>query len=168
MSTAFVTGDKELDRMMIKLGKKIGDKAMSKAIGKAVRPIIQTAKANVRPYSTTVSKSVGVKRKKLRRVINVAIIGPRYGESVASTKTQINPITGEETTRTHKPWLTGHLIEGGTKAHDIHLPGRNLTIKHPGTTARPWMEPAFKEKSDASRAIYAKVLREEIAKHGNA
>ncbi len=59
MSTAFVTGDKELDRMMIKLGKKIGDKAMGKAMGKAVRPIIQTAKANVRPYSTTVSKSVG-------------------------------------------------------------------------------------------------------------
>ena len=162
MSTLF-TGDKELRKVMRKAATNI-KKATSKGLSKAARPIIQKAKANVRPQSVTVAKSLGLKRKRYAAgAVQSAIIGPRVG-SYATTKQVTNPITGNKTTKKHEPWHTAHLIEGGTAPHTIHLKDRNLVIQHPGTKPKPFLEPAFESSKIESVKIYADTYRVELAK----
>ncbi len=161
-----LTGHKELIKKLEGMEKKAARKATNKAMGKAVRPVITAAKANVRPVSNTVAKSVGVKRIRYNSgATQVAIVGARVGDNVKSTKEVINPFTGAKTQREHWPWNTAHLIEDGTAPHQIHIPWLKLTIQHPGTAPHPWLEPAFKDNESKAIAIHAQVLREEIEKY---
>jgi len=164
---ALVFGDKELIKQLEKLEEKAGKKILNKAVGKAVRPIIQTARAKVRPISKTVAKSLGIKRVRYNKgAVQVALVAIRTAANVASTKTVTNPITGATSTRKHIPYHTAHLIEGGTRPHQTHLPGRKVTVQHPGTPAQPFLKPALEQNRQKAMATYAQVVREEIRKHG--
>lgn len=164
-----LTGQKELIKKLANMEKKAARKAMNKAMGKAVRPVIRAAKSNVRPISTTVAKSVGVKRKRYQSgATQIAIVGARVADNLKSTKTVRNPFTGAVTEREHWPWNTAHLIEDGTAPHQIHIPWLKMTIQHPGTEAHPWLEPAFKNNEEKVIRIHTQILREEIETYARA
>ena len=69
----------------------------------------------------------------------------------------------------------GHLIEGGTKRHVITPKKakvmvsrdgifRGRRVNHPGTTARPWLNPALNNKRRAATSKFAELVRAEILK----
>lgn len=165
---AAVTGHRELKRALEGLDKKMRTKMLNKAMSKAVRPVIQEARAKVRPISKTISKSLGIKRKRYQRgSVQVAVIGPRVKDNLISKKTVAHPLTGERVTRQHWPWNTTHLVELGTKAHVITLKKSGRKIQHPGTTAKPFLAPALEENQRKVVTIYGEVLGVEIEKYAN-
>jgi len=165
----FVFGDEELIKEFERLEKKTGKRILKKGMAKAVRPVIQTARAKVRPISKTVAKALGIKRKSYQRgAIEIAAVGVRTDAKVTGVKTVINPVTGKTSIRKHVPYHTAHLIEGGTAPHVTHLPGRKVQVQHPGSPAQPFMEPALEQNETKAISTYAQVVREELRKHGGA
>lgn len=162
MNGVTIRGEKELIKKLVSLENKTRRKFLRKANGKAIRPVVQSAKANVRRESSTVSKSIGVRHKSYKRgATQASIVGPRNVDSVVKERPHVNPFTGKVGVRKHDPRHTAHLIEGGTKPHTIKI-FKNLTVRHPGTSPRPFLEPAMKKNENKVVTLHAQVLRELI------
>ena len=157
----FITGDKELLRKLKTLDEKVERRALKKANAKAIRPVVRAAKAGVRPVSKTVAKGIGIRHKRYARTkTHVVVVGVRNQASVAVERQHTNPFTGETSMRKHDPRHTAHLIEGGTKPHTITI--GKFSVRHPGTTAKPFLEPALERNETQVVAVHRSVLRQEI------
>lgn len=157
-----VTGDRELIKKLNKLERRVQTRSIKRASSKAIRPVVQDAKAGARGESKAVAKGIGVRHKMYKKDNNlVSVVGVRNVASVATTRQQLNPFTGETETLPHDPRHIVHLIEGGTKPHMIQV-YKNLKVRHPGTKAKPFLEPAMTKNETRIAQIYRETLRSEI------
>lgn len=105
--------------------------AMRKAMRVALTPLNRAAKTNARRVSKGLSRSVGSKIQAYpARNVVVGMVGARRNYTDKNGK---------------KPAYLGHLFEFGTKAHSTL--GKRAAMNlfgddHPGTPAKPWLEPA--------------------------
>jgi HK97 gp10 family phage protein len=154
--------DKQLVAQMRRIRAAVVKKAVRKANTKAMRPVVQQAKASVRKESGTVSKAIGVRHKHYSRSgTMVSMVGIRNQDSVIKQRPTINPFSGMSAYRKHDPRKTAHLIERGTKPHQIVVFGR-LKISHPGTKPRPFLAPAMERNISSIIAVQRNILRAEI------
>lgn len=164
MSTR-VMGDHQLLMKLERLKKSAQNKIIRKGNSKAIRPVIQAAKAGVRKTSRTISKSIGVKHKFYKQNgVAVAIAGPRRAASTEAERPHVHFITGGWRYRKHVPANTAHLVERGTKPHQytIKIGKSKIAIRHPGTKAKPFMEPALERQKHLAVQIFHQVARQEI------
>lgn len=163
-----VQGERELQRTLQRLGWGASRKAIYKANSKAIRPVVQSAKSNVRRTSKTVAKGIGVRHKAYPRKGNVvSVVGVRNDTKLVQERPHINPFNDQWMYRKHDPRKTAHLIEGGTKAHQIVVFGR-LKINHPGTSPKPFLEPALERNQNKVIALHAQILRQELERAARA
>ena len=120
----------------------------------AQQVVLKAARSNLKSVGgSRFAKSVTVKVAVTNRVAN-AKIGAKKGTPLAKT---------------------GHLIEGGTKEHSI-VPKKSRVMvgrdgifygtkaAHPGTQARPWLNPAFEDNKTPAVAKFGTLIVEEINK----
>lgn len=158
-----IKGDKALMKALNELGPKTAARVSGMALRKAALPIVAMAKANVQSTSPTVAASIGLKaRSKYKGAFRMVRIGPLVDTAFSTVKRRVNPFTGEERNQIHNPWKTAHLIEGGTKAHQIRLPHLNITVNHPGAKARPFLQPALDDGSELAVTVYAREMDKAI------
>lgn len=139
-------------------------KAIQKANSKAIRPVVSSAKSNVRPISNTVAKGIGVRHKGYSQTGTViSVVGVRNDASLAVDRLIENPFSGQLSYRKHDPRHTAHLIEGGTKPHQIVIFGR-IHVNHPGTAPRPFLKPALTRNESKIIAIHGQILAQELEK----
>lgn len=153
-----VIGADDIAKAFGELDMKTRKRFMKAALNKAGANIAQEASGNVMSISPTIAKSVGVSMKSYRAGrFHVMKIGPTNDPAHWKTKKRWSPVAGEYIEVTHKPVFTAHLVEGGTKAHDIVIrKGRKkpLRMKHPGTKAQPWLGPAKEQGWNRAEQIY--------------
>lgn len=159
----YITGSDELIKKLSGMERKVQQKILKKANSKAIRPVIQAAKRGARPTSRTIAKSIGMRQSKYQGgQIHTVVAGVRNLASVASVRPQVHFVTGGWSYRRHDPRHTAHLVEKGTKAHTIVIPRFKMIVRHPGTKAKPFLEPAFKSNVSTMTRIHAEILGSEI------
>lgn len=164
MKKTMIRGDAELIRKLKILKWGAARKAIQKANSKAIRPAVSAAKSGVRKESNTVAKGIGVRHKSYPKSSSVvSVVGVRNDASLAIDRPHTNPFSGRESYRKHDPRHTAHLIEGGTKPHQIVIFGR-IHVNHPGTAPRPFLEPALTRNESKIIAIHGQILAQELEK----
>lgn len=150
-----ITGDKELVKALEALDRKARTRITRAALRKAGEPVVAKAALNVADVSETIADSIGTEAKSFNKgAFHVLKVGPVSDSGAWRTKRVANPFTGDKGARIHKPHKTAHLVEGGTKPHTIQL--GKLTIRHPGTEARPFLEPARRAMQAAVERVYVR------------
>lgn len=161
----YVTGDKDLLKKFANVQRRVQTKAIDKANSKAIRPVVTAAKRGARASSNTIAKGIGMRKKRYQKgAIQVAVAGVRNLASVASDRPKVHFVTGGWSYRRHDPRHTAHLVEKGTKPHAIVIPRFKMVVRHPGTKAKPFLEPAFVSNVSTMTRIHADVLGAEIVR----
>ena len=157
-----LSGGKELERQLARLGTKVEKKLKKQAVKAAAKPIVVSARGKGPRESGLLAESLGSFVKTYRSGTTVAIVGPRRKFRVR----QKVEITGASKGR--EPANYAHLVEGGTKPHFMPkavIGGVVLTaFQHPGTEAQPFMAPAFNQHKNRAFKIMADKLRKGIAR----
>lgn len=120
----------------------------------AQQVILKAARSNLKGVGgKRFARSLTVKTAVTNRVAN-AKIGAKKGTALAKV---------------------GHLIERGTRAHTVTLKKARVMVgkdgifygtraAHPGTRARPWLNPALEDNKSPVVAKFGELIVEEIAK----
>lgn len=142
-------GAEELKAVLKRLPPQVEQRVLSASLKYAAAPLVNDAKRKAGQVSRTIAGAITTQTKKVRGV-RMLRVGPSAGDRGAwKLKRVVNPFTGAISVRFHKPENTAHLVELGTKAHQIRLPHLKITVKHPGTKAHPYMGPAL----EGNRAV---------------
>lgn len=137
-----LTGFKELEQELDKLGASVAKRLGKAALRDGAKEIVLEAKRNLLAKTT---KRTG----NLEKSIGVVTGKGKYSANVLITTRTTGKFKGAH----------GHLIEFGTKPHDIKprkkrwLKLGNLflkLIKHPGSKALPFLGPALESKAEAT------------------
>jgi HK97 gp10 family phage protein len=152
-----VAGLDALKRRLEALPRAVRNRVVRKAVNAGSTIVLQAARRKVPVRSRVLKKSLGRKNKTLKTGY-VSIIGPRRGHR-----------TQTASGRPYDPVFTAHLVEGGTKPHQITIrqrKGKTLArpqvIRHPGSAAQPFMKPALDDNRAAVRNAIAAKMREGI------
>lgn len=150
---AELRGAAEMFRALYKLNDKMRAKVTSAAIRKGVRPIINDARSRVPRESGLLRKSIGyVVRTYRGGETTIGVIG---GTSNVSGNVEV---AGR--TMFRWPVKYAHLVEHGTRPHAQPRNRRYSRSGHPGSTAKPFLEPAFESKhSEALQAMADEISR---------
>ena len=163
MARQYVSGTRELIWKLSSLEGKVAKKILGKANSKAIRPVITAAKRGARQTSNTLAKGIGLRHARYKAgQIHTVVVGVRNLASVASIKPKTHFLTGGWSMRKHDPRHTAHLVERGTAPHMIPIPKLKVTVRHPGTKAKPFLEPALVENVNAVIRKHKDTLRSEI------
>lgn len=158
-----IEGLKDMEAALVALGKKAGGRAMRRALNNSTAPIKRAAKRNVN--SQRVKRSIKSK----------VFLGKGVKTSVASVQVGV---LGPHA-------YLGNFIEGGTRKHSLaagskldrgHVGPKGTTEKkrlsigdgvysnavHKGTSAKPFMRPAWDNNHQAAVKILGIRLRERI------
>ena len=132
-------GDKALIKALAALEGSVNRRVIKGATLKAMKPVVKSAKDNVRPHDRTgqLRKSIGTKQKKYPSGIMWTAVGPRKGFKIDTE--QFGPVN---------PVNYGHLLEFGNQQHD----------------GKPWLRPAFDSNKGRIQSIMTRELRVGIAK----
>lgn len=154
-----ISGLKELDAKLRDIAPKLQAKALRGAASAGVRVIRDDARQRVNSrakYGPLLpgEKRIGGLRDAIRFTTSVK---PATGLAIAKVFVSIK-----------RAWY-GRLVEGGTKAHIIkakkakalRLPSGiyALSVKHPGSTPKPFMQPAANTKAQAAVAAVTAKLK---------
>ena len=146
-----VQGAKEIEAMLDKLGIKAA-RSMKTALRKAARPIIKEARANAPKRSGELRRSLMSEVKSYRGAGgSYAKVGPRSSSPAAHY---------------------AHLVEMGTAPHSLapekraasDVKSRNENVIHPGSTAKPFLRPAFDTNIDQAQLIIRDTLSDMVRK----
>lgn len=144
-----IEGDRELIKALKEIPDKLARKTLRTVGTKAARPVAAEARKLVKPVSPTIAKSIAIKAKVYPKSGNLFVaIGPRRDSPKSPTG--------------HNPSKTAHLVDRGTKPHDISRGW--VRIKHPGARATPFLQPAEKKAQAEVERIFLKELSEGLTK----
>jgi HK97 gp10 family phage protein len=155
-----LVGEKELKNLLRLLPDKVNKKANKAAVTAMSTPVMRAVRAAVPQKTGLLKKSIGRKIKTYKAAA-VAVVGAR--RSVQAV------VTTPRGVKKSVPANYFHLVEGGTKPHDI--PGKNGQVfHHPGSPAHPTIRQAYQTtKAQATKAAgekYAEVVESEARKLG--
>ncbi|MBP2653350.1 MAG: hypothetical protein H6Q73_919 [Firmicutes bacterium] len=118
-------------------------KGADEAIGKINRFNVDVFKGVLKQIETT-SKDI---RNRERQAAPVRT--GKYKKSIKRTIKKVDLTATVGPTRRGKLHPIAHLLERGTKAHDIHPYGnKKVTVRHPGSREYPHIEPAWDAERD--------------------
>ena len=160
-------GGQKLEAALVKLASKTQTKLLKSATAWAAKPIVKAARANLSKSRDTglLRESLGVKKKFYKRSgTAIAIIGARstikgaFGKKGKFAKIK-SGLAGTSKAK-RLPANYAHLVEFGTAPHFIRAAHQGVlaflgvvtkVIYHPGSTAKPFLGPAF--RSNRRRAL---------------
>lgn len=126
------------------------------ALRKAQKPLRERTRALARKESGLLKKSIGTKEKTYKNSgVVMAIVGPRSGFK--------RWVTVRGLRKLRNPVRTAHLVEQGTRAHDIPIrrgPFAGTVVHHPGAHPYPFLEPAWASQ----KSLVETILKREIEK----
>lgn len=139
--TIHIQGSQQLIKAFAKMDDQVRRRILRYSLRRASEPIVNAAHNNVRGISETIAESISAQAKSYRKGAFIVLkIGPSTAPQFWRSRRIANPFTGDLGSRLHKPGNTAHLVELGTKPHTIKV--GKVRIKHPGTQAQPYLEPA--------------------------
>lgn len=151
--TLRLSGNRELESKLFAIEQKMRTKIVASCVRKAAKPKLSAMKSSVPVETGLLKKSLGLRVKTYRNSkVTVAAIGPRHGHKSGGR----NPVK------------YAHLVEGGTKPHNIktlRLPSGKIikrNWKHPGTKA-VWFMRNTRNVQAASVAAFESELRSKLA-----
>jgi HK97 gp10 family phage protein len=165
-----IEGERELLRALEVFPGKLQRNVLRTALRKSGAVVAKQARANVRPVSKTIARAVGVRPLLYDSGVSLAIVGVVAGTSSKAVlkRRAAAKAAGK---RFHGPWNTAHLVEGGTAPHPITIRKRRgkalktpYVMKHPGTTAHPFIRPAREQTAGQVEQIYISGLRAGVEK----
>jgi HK97 gp10 family phage protein len=158
-----VTGLQPVLRALAALPNAVANKVLRVALEKVSKPVLEDAKAKASKSKDTgaLRASLSRRAKTYRRTgTSIVVVGPR-------TKWEKSRKKGSEGIEKLAGWARGfgdkpdvptkyaHLVEFGTAPH--YQP--KLRRQHPGTKAKPFMEPAWRQNKDrVNAALRAEIL----------
>ena len=166
-----ISGGRALDDLLKTLAPKLQKNIMRSALSAGARVIVKEARqrASVGPTSSTNEAIYGGYPGALKDSVRLSSGINKKGEPFASAK------AGGLNKKGADVYYTG-FVEYGTRAHVIRPRGRGRlqlaghfvagTVMHPGTTAKPFMRPAFDAAHAAAVAAVAAKIRERLTKQG--
>ncbi len=160
-----IRGFDETRRLLKLLPLQIERRIVDGAAKMAMKPMLETARsfvvANGSDHTGALRESLSLRSRKLRDGTRSTRMGPN-GKHYATRKNSSGKLVK------HRPGAIAHLVERGTKAHKItpkkgklRLRGGGFVtgaITHPGTRARPFMEPAFDLHKSRAFRVYGTEL----------
>lgn len=161
----FKVRDEELFKALRSLPVDVERRVLGAALKKAGKPIEQGAAQNVSGTSKTIAGAMTTQMRTYKKAVMVLRVGPGSGRQYWTLKRQLNPFTGQISIKFHKPEFTSHLVELGTQKHQIRLPGRKVTVMHPGTPAKPFLNPALEQHDELAIAIFQNTAWKAIERH---
>lgn len=176
-----LTGFRELEKALVKLGPKVSRSVTNKAMTAARKPVVKAIRGGAPKSDGDLKKSIGHKAKTYKRnTTRLNIIGAR-------SKT-IN-----RDGRRKNPALYAHLVEFGTKPHGIgsgkvltlttKSHGRNAAgqyattsssgfvtgpVSHPGSKPQPFMRKGWQKSKRTALARFIKSYRSGVARSAKA
>lgn len=152
MISAQTTGDVETAKKLEQLGVKVEKKILAKSVRAGGAPAVKAAKRNMPVRSKALKQSVTQKVKRFKTSV-VSITGARSRKTASG----VNPAK----------YL--HLVEGGTRRHEIRSRGLALRIgrfftgqvDHPGARAQRPIQRAQQETKQKSIAAFGDKLKTE-------
>ena len=153
-----IDGLRELDAALRELHSKIAAKWVNAALLAGVKPIRDSARGAVAIKTGALQKSIRITRGKAKddnRRDYYVIAGKRQAGGGGT--------------------FYAHFVERGTKPHDIFSSKGKMMffggsyafhVKHPGATAKPFLEPAYLQQHAAAVEAFARSLRNKLAQAG--
>lgn len=166
-----ISGGRALDELLKTLAPKMQKNIMRAALSAGARIIVKEAKerAPVGPTSSTNEAMYGGYAGALKDSVRLTSGINKKGEPFASAK------AGGTNKKGADLYYIG-FVEFGTRPHVIRPKGKKRlqlaghfiagTVMHPGTTAKPFMRPAFDAAHGAAVAAVAAKIRERLTKQG--
>lgn len=146
-----VQGDLEVVNLLRELPLKVERKGVRAAVTAMTTPIARAAKAKApRVYTGLLKKAIGKKTK--------------AGRSKGSAVGLVGARRSVEGAYKGKRWVPAnyiHLVELGTKPHGIPTKDGG-TVQHPGSPAKPFLEPAYEEQKSAAERAGAEKLKQVV------
>jgi HK97 gp10 family phage protein len=157
-------GGQKLEAALVKLASKTQTKLLKSATAWAAKPIVKAARANLSAQKSRdtglLRESLGVKKKFYKRSgTAIAIIGARSTGGKGKFAKIKSGLAGTSKAK-RLPANYAHLVEFGTAPHFIRAAHQGVlaflgvvtkVIYHPGSTAKPFLGPAF--RSNRRRAL---------------
>lgn len=161
-----IRGFEETRLLLKKLPLQIERRIVDGAAKMAMKPMLETARsfvvANGSDRTGQLRESLSLRSRKLRDGTRSTRMGPnlkRYATRKNSSGKAVK----------YRPASIAHLVERGTAAHKIESKtGKKLRLRgggfvnggvmHPGTRARPFMEPAFELHKRRALRVYGQEL----------
>jgi len=145
------SGVKEFEKQIKKLTGKAAKKVLKSSLKKGASVIVKEARRNLPSQYRTLKKAL---RSSFRRPKTQFYQTVKIGFTVGGSAK-------------YDGWYA-HIVEGGSKAHAINAKtGKMLSIgngnfagsvNHPGTPARPFLRPAFDNKSRTATSVFTEQL----------
>lgn len=154
-------GLEPLLKQLGKLKRNYRRNALRNSVRAATKPIVQAAKAGVPVEHGFLKKALKVKIRVFNQGGTVAAIIGAERKKIAVTK-------GDQT-KYINPARYIHLVEKGTKPHEISVPHwrnpeKKITLLHPGSPPRPFLRRAYENNRELAKSIMRQRLDEEIKK----
>ena len=149
-----IDGLRELDTALRELHSKIAAKWVNAALLAGVKPIRTAARGDVPVKTGALQKSIRVTR----------------GKAKDDNRRDYYVIAGKRV-KGGGGTFYAHFVERGTKPHDIFSSKGKMMffggsyafhVKHPGATAKPYLEPAFLQQHAAALNAFAESLRRKL------
>lgn len=154
-----IIGDKQVIKNLHSLAERTQRKILRKVVRRVQKPMIATARKNVRRRSGQLAKSLGTIVKVYRKTSVIAVLGPRSGFSTVIDGKNVDPV------------YYAHLVELGHKLKTLAITdgvGGVLFItrlKASGfVPAYPFLGPAFEAHKNSARSEAISEIAKEIEK----
>lgn len=159
-----VVGKAKFERSLRKLDTTMIRKTLGVATRKACAPILKAMRAEVKPISKTMARSLGSKIKiyKNSKVV-IGLIGVRNTKAVAAEYSDPRQRSRGKFDHKgmHDPRFTFHLVDLGTKPHRAKAFG-GAYFMHPGTGAKEVRMKALRTGEPMSAAAYQIALKKAV------
>lgn len=168
-----VQGVDEVKAALSDVRRSVAARVLKSAVTHAIKPLVPAAKAVLPSKFGTLKRSLISRVKRYTRgsatkAVVVALVGPE----TKFTETKRVSYSGmDEIQRVQKPSKYAHLVENGTKPHDVSIPGYGKkklgsqwspnvpSWRHPGTKPHPFLKPTAQAKQgEVARRFRDKAL----------
>ena len=155
-----LTGRRELAELLTELPNRVKRKGLRAAVTAASSPVLRAARAKAPKVSGLLKKAMG-KKVKAYKGAATAIVGARKDVSAAAAGIARKALAkGDRRTANltlrKVPANYLHLVEGGTRAHQV---GKR---RHPGARSNPFLTLAYHQTKASAEGIAANKLREVV------
>lgn len=142
-------------------------KVLRNATAKSMRPYAKQAKANMKKVSPTIAAAIGNRTKLYKNsgtVLNVVGIKKDTKPTVSEKIVTMPDGSERKVKRKHDPRNTAHLVEFGTKPHEVTIPWlgtykKKYRVQHPGSPEYAPMRRALQStKNEVVRELKDEIL----------
>jgi HK97 gp10 family phage protein len=174
-----VHGVDEVRNALKDVRRSVSARILKSAMAYSIRPLVAATQAAAPSQFGTLKRSIISKVKKYTRgdldgAVVVGLVGPRSDYRQTVSKPNIFSFKNNDVVS--RPSTYAHLVEYGTKAHNIPFPGFGRkakksratlntgkhTFRHPGTKAQPFIHPTAKANASMTIARFSEQVHTRV------